>query len=214
MLQQTQVATVIAYWQRWIEKWPTIADLATADVEVRRVVEGAVPTLRLTGPGSERDVARVRLLPPSAVVASRRQDSHGRQEVPRSVGRYTAGAICSMAYGIRTPIVIWLSLSVAQLILQIDGNVHRLFTRLLGIHASQVAPQTTKALWAAASDLIEGLPVDEARRGIAGDWNQVCPHTCKQSSTTLTPTGANGARKPSLQARWTRLCWMSATEKL
>jgi A/G-specific adenine glycosylase len=130
------------------------------------------------------------------------------------VGRYTAGAICSMAYGIRTPIVIWLSLSVAQLILQIDGNVHRLFTRLLGIHASQVAPQTTKALWAAASDLIEGLPVDEARRGIAGDWNQVCPHTCKQSSTTLTPTGANGARKPSLQARWTRLCWMSATEKL
>lgn len=33
MLQQTQVATVIAYWQRWIEKWPTIADLAKADIE-------------------------------------------------------------------------------------------------------------------------------------------------------------------------------------
>jgi len=36
MLQQTQVATVIAYWRRWIEKWPTIADLAKADIEVRR----------------------------------------------------------------------------------------------------------------------------------------------------------------------------------
>jgi hypothetical protein len=34
MLQQTQVATVIAYWKRWIEKWPTIADLAKADIEV------------------------------------------------------------------------------------------------------------------------------------------------------------------------------------
>jgi A/G-specific adenine glycosylase len=34
MLQQTQVATVIAYWKRWIERWPTIADLAKADVEV------------------------------------------------------------------------------------------------------------------------------------------------------------------------------------
>lgn len=33
MLQQTQVATVIAYWQRWIERWPTIADLAKADIE-------------------------------------------------------------------------------------------------------------------------------------------------------------------------------------
>jgi A/G-specific adenine glycosylase len=33
MLQQTQVNTVIAYWQRWIEKWPTIADLAKADIE-------------------------------------------------------------------------------------------------------------------------------------------------------------------------------------
>ena len=33
MLQQTQVTTVIAYWKRWIEKWPTIGDLAKADIE-------------------------------------------------------------------------------------------------------------------------------------------------------------------------------------
>lgn len=33
MLQQTQVNTVIAYWQKWIEKWPTVADLAKADME-------------------------------------------------------------------------------------------------------------------------------------------------------------------------------------
>lgn len=33
MLQQTQVTTVIAYWQKWIAKWPTIADLAEADIE-------------------------------------------------------------------------------------------------------------------------------------------------------------------------------------
>lgn len=33
MLQQTQVNTVIAYWQRWIEKWPAIGDLAKADIE-------------------------------------------------------------------------------------------------------------------------------------------------------------------------------------
>jgi A/G-specific adenine glycosylase len=33
MLQQTQVATVIDYWNRWMAKWPTIADLANADLE-------------------------------------------------------------------------------------------------------------------------------------------------------------------------------------
>lgn len=33
MLQQTQVATVIAYWERWMARWPTIADLAKADIE-------------------------------------------------------------------------------------------------------------------------------------------------------------------------------------
>lgn len=33
MLQQTQVATVIDYWNRWMAKWPTIADLAEADLE-------------------------------------------------------------------------------------------------------------------------------------------------------------------------------------
>lgn len=33
MLQQTQVATVIPYWRRWLERWPTLADLARADVE-------------------------------------------------------------------------------------------------------------------------------------------------------------------------------------
>lgn len=33
MLQQTQVATVINYWKAWMAKWPTIADLANADLE-------------------------------------------------------------------------------------------------------------------------------------------------------------------------------------
>lgn len=73
------------------------------------------------------------------------------------IGRYTAGAISSIAYGVRTPIV--------------DGNVHRLLTRLLGIHAPQTSPAVIKKLWQAASELVAALPVDE-RDGVAGDWNQ------------------------------------------
>jgi len=68
-----------------------------------------------------------------------------------------------MAYGVRTPIV--------------DGNIHRLFTRLLAVHAPQTAPQTIKFLWTAAEELVEELvstlPRD-AKKGVAGDWNQVC----------------------------------------
>jgi A/G-specific adenine glycosylase len=75
------------------------------------------------------------------------------------LGQLTPGAICSMAYGVRTPIV--------------DGNIHRLFTRLLAVHAPQTAPQTIKFLWTAAEELVSTLPKD-IKKGIAGDWNQVC----------------------------------------
>jgi hypothetical protein len=70
-----------------------------------------------------------------------------------------SGAICSMAYGVRTPIV--------------DGNIHRLFTRLLAVHAPQTAPQTIKFLWTAAEEMVSTLPRDD-KKGVAGDWNQVC----------------------------------------
>jgi A/G-specific adenine glycosylase len=63
-----------------------------------------------------------------------------------------------MAYGVRTPII--------------DGNIHRLFTRLMAVHAPQTAPQTIKFLWSAAEELVDSLPKD-GKKGIAGDWNQV-----------------------------------------
>ena len=53
---------------------------------------------------------------------------------------------------------------------QVDGNVHRLLTRLLAVHAGQAAPATIKSLWKAADELVDLLP---ETKGIAGDWNQV-----------------------------------------
>ncbi|KAL7421720.1 hypothetical protein Q5752_003491 [Cryptotrichosporon argae] len=154
MLQQTQVATVIDYWRRWIERWPTIADLAKADLEevnaawrglgyyrrARSLLAGAKTVM-----GNSKYQGR---LPSQPDVLEKEIDG---------VGRYTAGAICSMAYGVQTPIV--------------DGNIHRLFTRLLAVHAPQTAPATIKFLWAAATELVERLPSD-GRDGVAGDWNQ------------------------------------------
>lgn len=114
MLQQTQVATVIAYWQRWIEKWPTISDLAKADVEVRPYPTSALTNQEVNamwrGLGYYRR-ARSLLAGAKTVMGDKKyecrlpDDPIKMEKEIEGVGRYTAGAICSMAYGARAPIV-------------------------------------------------------------------------------------------------------------
>lgn len=144
MLQQTQVATVIPYFNRFIEALPTARDLAAAD---ERVV------LRLwQGLGYYR---RARNLHAAAKVI---QQEHGGR-VPDTVepllklpgvGRYTAGAIASIAYGRCAPIL--------------DGNVARVLARLFLIEQPIDALATRKTLWRLAEELVP------AKR--AGDFNQ------------------------------------------
>ncbi|MEZ6191711.1 MAG: A/G-specific adenine glycosylase [Phycisphaerales bacterium] len=144
MLQQTQVATVIPYFNRFIEALPTVDDLAAAD-------EQAV--LRLwQGLGYYR---RARNLHAAAKAI---QQEHGGK-VPDTieallklpgVGRYTAGAIASIAYGRPAPIL--------------DGNVARVLARLFLIEQPVDAPKTRNTLWQLAEQL-----VPDKR---AGDFNQ------------------------------------------
>lgn len=53
----------------------------------------------------------------------------------------SAGAICSIAYGVCAPVL--------------DGNVHRLLSRILAIHASPKAKKVLDLLWAAAEDMVQ-----------------------------------------------------------
>ncbi|XP_052522590.1 adenine DNA glycosylase isoform X2 [Tympanuchus pallidicinctus] len=76
MLQQTQVATVIDYYNRWMQKWPTLQALAAASLEVVLELAGHMPR-------TAEDLQR--LLP--------------------GVGRYTAGAIASISFGQATGVV-------------------------------------------------------------------------------------------------------------
>ncbi len=99
MLQQTQVATVIDYYRRWLEKFPTVAALANADeADVLRAWEGL------------GYYARARNLLAAARCI---RDEHGG-EFPHEletiaalpgVGRYTAGAVASFAFDLSAPIV-------------------------------------------------------------------------------------------------------------
>lgn len=107
MLQQTQVATVLPYYARWMDALPTVTDLAGADEE--RVLS------LWQGLGYYR---RCRLLQKGAqyVVESGMPSTfEGWLAVP-GVGKYTAAAISSICFGVHAAVV--------------DGNVERVYARL------------------------------------------------------------------------------------
>lgn len=104
-----------------------------------------------------------------------------------------------MAYGIRTSIV--------------DGNIHRLFTRLLAVHAPQTAPSTIKFLWAAAEGLVDKLPKGEGKKGIAGDWNQV-RHEPGLTMSCSNVLGFNGTRQSGVQTRRSDLFGVSFSDTM
>ncbi|KAH9897030.1 DNA glycosylase [Cubamyces lactineus] len=146
MLQQTQVATVIPYYNRWMERFPTIRDLAASDIDT---VNGL-----WKGLGYYSRAARLLSGAQKAVkeYGGRLPDNAQDMEsnIP-GIGRYSAGAICSIAYNQCVPVL--------------DGNVHRLLSRMLALHAPPKAKQTLDVLWAGASAFVK-----DAER--PGDVNQ------------------------------------------
>jgi A/G-specific adenine glycosylase len=134
MLQQTQVKTVMPYWERWMHALPTLSALAKARPEqLHKLWEGL------------GYYTRVRNLQAAAAII---QTRHGGRFPERfedvlnlpGVGRYTAGAICSIAFNQPRPIL--------------DGNVVRVLTRLFGISGDPRTTSTRERLWQLADDLV------------------------------------------------------------
>jgi A/G-specific adenine glycosylase len=135
MLQQTQVKTVVPYWERWLARLPTVQALARAsEHRVLKLWEGLGYYSRA------RNLQRAAKL----IVAG-----HGG-EFPSAfdailglpgIGRYTAGAICSIAYNQPRPVV--------------DGNVIRVLTRLFGLRGNPKERRTNEKLWSLAAELVE-----------------------------------------------------------
>ncbi len=153
MLQQTQVKTVIPYWSRWMERFPNLSSLAVAsESEVLKHWEGL------------GYYSRARNLHRAAKVIQ--ADWKGR--FPRSyeamlslpgIGRYTAGAIASIAFNQPRPIV--------------DGNVTRVLTRLDGIRESVRERRVNEGLWTVAEELVRAAGrTRPAEDRACGDLNQ------------------------------------------
>jgi A/G-specific adenine glycosylase len=144
MLQQTQVARVIEFYPRFLQRYPTLEDLASAPGdEVRESWEGL------------GYYARARNL--HAAVRRIVAESGGR--VPQSpvelarlpgIGAYTAGAVASLAFGAAVPAV--------------DTNVARVLGRVFGLRGAAQGSRRMRRVWVLAAALVP------PRR--AADWNQ------------------------------------------
>lgn len=133
MLQQTQVATVIPYFERFMQTFPDVGTLAAAKED---------QVLHLwTGLGY---YARARNLHKTAkqIIAEYNgefPDELSALEALPGIGRSTAGAILSIAYGKRAAIL--------------DGNVKRVLARCFAIEGWPGTTATAKALWSVAEQL-------------------------------------------------------------
>ena len=134
MLQQTQVATVIPYFQRFIARFPTVQSLAESDEqEVLRLWQGLGYYTRAR---NLRAAAKTIVEKCSGAVPSTVQDL---LSLP-GVGRYTAGAVASIAFGQRAPIL--------------DGNVARVLCRLDCVRDDPREPATRELLWSRAAQVL------------------------------------------------------------
>jgi A/G-specific adenine glycosylase len=154
MLQQTTVAAVKPYFERFITQFPTVEKLAAADEsQVLRLWEGLGYYRRARGlhgaakqvvaeHGSEfpRDVATLQTLP--------------------GIGRYTAGAIASIAYGLRAPIL--------------EANTIRLLARLLAYPDDPTKSVGQKLLWATAEEILPRTEVAHFNQALMELGSLVC----------------------------------------
>lgn len=144
MLQQTQVDTVVPYYRRFLKRFPTVRSLAKADIDE--------VLLLWSGLGY---YSRARSLHHAAQVIIERYRGgwpreRGQWMALPGIGRYTAGAILSIAFDQKIPVV--------------DGNVMRVLCRLFALEGDPRRGGVNKKIWNLAEELLPSKHV--------GDFNQ------------------------------------------
>src|SRR5437870_7710977 len=144
MLQQTQVARVLEFYPRFIARYPTLEDLAAAPADAvreswdglgyyaraRNLHAAARAVVKKLGGRLPRRAEELRALP--------------------GIGRYTADAVASLAFGADVPAV--------------DTNAARVLARVFGMRRRPKSARRERRVWALAAALVP--------RGRSADWNQ------------------------------------------
>jgi A/G-specific adenine glycosylase len=154
MLQQTQIATVIPYYERWMQQLPTVAALAAASLaEVLKLWEGL------------GYYSRARNMQAAAQMVM--ADWNGRFPTTaadlqklKGIGRYTAGAIASIAFDEQVAVL--------------DGNVIRVLSRLIDLADDVTQSSTKKQLWQLAESLVPTARPGDYNQALMELGQQVC----------------------------------------
>ena len=192
MLQQTQVETVRPYFERFIAALPNVAALAQAQPEeVLRLWEGLgyYRRARQLHAAAQKIASELEGVFPQSVTAL--------QQLP-GVGRYTAGAIASIAFGQQAPIL--------------EANTIRLLSRVLGYRKDPAKTAGQKLLWGIAAEILPRKNVAEFNQALMELGSLVCapqnPGCNECPVRELCPTQQHGlqevipvsTRKPVIQA--------------
>jgi A/G-specific adenine glycosylase len=154
MLQQTQVQTVLDYWPRFLQQFPTVQDLAAAPIDdVLRLWEGL---------GYYRRARQLHAAAAAIVARHLGQFPTTFADVLAlpGVGRYTAGAVLSISQQQSWPIL--------------EGNTLRLYSRLLGLRTDPTTSANQKILWQYAEHLVPQCRAGEFNQGLMEIGGQVC----------------------------------------
>jgi len=184
MLQQTQVATVIPYYERFLARFPGVAALAAAPLEA--VMES------WAGLGY---YSRARNLHRCARAVVERHGGAFPASAPElaglpGIGRSTAAAIAAFAHGERAAIL--------------DGNVKRVLARHFGIEGFPGSAAVTRALWSVAERELPPADIERYTQGLMDLGATVCLRTrpaCAACPVQATCVAAREGRTASLPAR-------------
>jgi A/G-specific adenine glycosylase len=198
MLQQTQVKTVIPFWERWMRELPTIDATAKASsAKIHKLWEGLGYYTRVRN--LQKAAQQIVTQHDARLVTGRRRgdesQTKNKLETPHvvsykfpekfddvlalpGIGRYTAGAICSIAFNQPTPLL--------------DGNVIRVLTRVFGIAKNPKEKKTNAQLWQLAEELVRhaGKVAQASRLRRQADSPPYFKNSCSFLNQSLMELGA------------------------
>lgn len=164
MCQQTRVETAIPYYERFLALFPTVADLAAAELDSVLAAWAGLGYY-----------SRARNLHATASEVVRRYEGTFPDTVEAlmalpGIGRYTAGAVASIAFGHPAPIV--------------DGNARRVLCRLFALEGDPSRPPLDGLLWEVAAALVPASAAGDFNQGMMELGARICTprspscHTC------------------------------------
>ncbi len=195
MLQQTQVETVRSYFERFTDRFPTVSDLAKADEEeVLKLWEGLGYYRRARSlHAAAKQVVEVHdgVMPDSV---------EELMKLP-GIGRYTAGAIVSIALDKRAPIL--------------EANTIRVFTRLTAYEGEPTKAAGQRFLWGVAEEVLPHKNIAPFNQALMELGSLVCTPTqpaCDKCPVNKVCVGYNEGKIDSLGPTTTKLKFADANE--